>query len=214
MKDIAIYGAGGFGREVFCLLKRINSEVVPTWNVIGFFDDGLPVGSSNEYGKILGNIDTLNRWSKPISVVLAIGSPKIVEYLYSIIDNPYVDFPNILSPDILFMDRNNVRIGRGNILCPHCFVSCNIEIGNFNTFNVYTTIGHDVKIGNFNSIMPAVKISGGVVIGNKNLLGVNSIILQYKTIGHNTIIGASSVVIRNTKDGFTYIGNPAKRIQY
>ena len=38
MKDIAIYGAGGFGREVACLIKRIN-EKAPTWNFIGFFDN-------------------------------------------------------------------------------------------------------------------------------------------------------------------------------
>ena len=37
MKDIAIYGAGGFGKEVACLIKRIN-EQEPTWNLIGFFD--------------------------------------------------------------------------------------------------------------------------------------------------------------------------------
>ena len=38
MKDIAFFGAGGFGREVACLIKRIN-EKEPTWNFIGFFDD-------------------------------------------------------------------------------------------------------------------------------------------------------------------------------
>lgn len=35
MRDIAIYGAGGFGRETACLIKEINS-VKPTWNLIGF----------------------------------------------------------------------------------------------------------------------------------------------------------------------------------
>ena len=39
MKNIAIYGAGGFGREVACLLNIIN-EKEPTWNLVGFFDDG------------------------------------------------------------------------------------------------------------------------------------------------------------------------------
>ena len=39
MKDIAIFGVGGFGREVLALIKNIN-EVTPTWNIVGFFDDG------------------------------------------------------------------------------------------------------------------------------------------------------------------------------
>lgn len=48
MKDIAIYGAGGFGREVACLIERINkARETPIWNFIGFFDDGIP--STNDY---------------------------------------------------------------------------------------------------------------------------------------------------------------------
>lgn len=214
MKDIAIYGAGGFGREIFCLLKRINYETGATWNIIGFFDDGIEPGIVNEYGRVLGNLDTLNRWSVPLSVVFAIGSPKIVEYLSSKITNSNIDFPNIIAPDLLFLDHDNVRMGKGNVFCSRCLVSCNVEIGDFNMFNGYITVGHDTEIGSFNSIMPAVKISGGVKIGNRNFLGVGSVVLQYKNIGNDTIIGASSVVLRNTKDGYTYVGNPAKKIQY
>lgn len=214
MKDIVIYGAGGFGREMACLLNRINKEVEPTWNLLGFFDDGVKAGESNEYGKVLGNIDTLNSWDTPLAVVFAIGSPKIVELLYNKVTNANIEFPNIIAPDTLFLDRENVRMGQGNVICSRCLISCNIEIGNFNTFNGYITVGHDTVIGDFNSIMPAVKISGGVNIGRRNFLGVNSVVLQYKTIGNDTVIGASSVVLRNTKDGGTYVGNPAKKIQY
>lgn len=214
MKDIAIYGAGGFGREVFCLLNRINNEVVPTWNIIGFFDDGVPAGESNEYGKVLGDINALNEWDTPLSIVFAIGSPKTVNLLFNKIKNPNIDFPNICAPDLLYLDKDNVKMGIGNVVCSRCLISCNVKIGDFNTFNGLIAIGHDTTIGSFNSIMPAVKISGGVKIGNRNFLGVNSVILQYKEIGNDTTIGASSVVLRNTKDGYTYVGNPAKKIEY
>ena len=44
MKDIAIYGAGGMGRETACLIERINKASPKTiWNLIGFYDDGLPI---------------------------------------------------------------------------------------------------------------------------------------------------------------------------
>ena len=43
MKDIAIFGVGGFGREVLALIKDIN-KVTPTYNFIGFFDDGYEKG--------------------------------------------------------------------------------------------------------------------------------------------------------------------------
>lgn len=214
MKDIAIYGAGGFGRETACLLKRINNESNGDWNLVGFFDDGAPVGSKNEYGEVLGNIDTLNAWEKPLSVVFAIGSPKAVSTLHSKINNSNIDFPNILAPDTLFLDKENVRMGIGNVFCSHCSISCNVKIGDFNSLNGHITVGHDTEIGDFNAIMPAVKISGGVKIGNRNFLGVNSVILQYKSIGNDTIIGAGAVVLRNTKDGNTYVGNPATKVKY
>ncbi len=214
MKDIAIYGAGGFGREVACLLRRINNEVEPTWHLIGFFDDGLNVGDKNEYGEVLGGIDALNNWDKPLAVVLAIGSPKVIELIHNKVRNPDIDFPNIIAPDTLWLDRDHATMGKGNIICARCLISCNVHIGNFNILNGYITVGHDTTIGDFNTIMPAVKISGGVNIGRRNFLGVNSVILQYKSIGNDTTIGVSSVVLRNTKDGCTYVGNPAKKIVY
>lgn len=214
MKDVAIYGAGGFGREIACLINRINNETGHKWNLIGFFDDGIPVGESNEYGRILGNIDDLNVWDKPLAVVFAIGSPQIVQRLFKRVSNPRLEFPNIIAPDTLFLDYDNVKMGKGNIICSRCLVSCNVSIGDFNTFNGYITLGHDSVIGDFNTVMPAVKISGGVAIGNCNLLGVNSVILQYKSIADDVIIGTSSVVIRNIKSAGTYIGNPAKKLQF
>lgn len=33
MNDIAIYGVGGFGRELACLIHKIN-EKTPIWNLI------------------------------------------------------------------------------------------------------------------------------------------------------------------------------------
>ena len=52
MRDIAIYGAGGFGREIACLIKEING-VEPTWNLIGFFDDGKEFGIFREFECII-----------------------------------------------------------------------------------------------------------------------------------------------------------------
>ena len=47
LKQIAIFGAGGFGMEVAMLVEHIN-EAKPTWDLIGFFDDGEPKGENRE----------------------------------------------------------------------------------------------------------------------------------------------------------------------
>ena len=62
--------------------------------------------------------------------------------------------------------------------------------------------------------MPNVKVSGEITIGDKNYFGVGSTILQQIKIGNNTTIGANSLIIRKTKDGMTYVGNPATVMKY
>jgi sugar O-acyltransferase (sialic acid O-acetyltransferase NeuD family) len=213
MKKIAIYGAGGFGREVACLINKIN-EQSPEWELIGFFDDGIEKGTKNEYGILLGGIDEVNSYSEELAIVIAIASPKIVEKIVGNIISPNIHYPNIISPDVIFLDKDNVSIGKGNIISFGCIISCNVTIGNFNIFNWAITIGHDVSIHNFNAFMPDVKISGGITIGNKNFFGVNSTVLQQINIGNETVIGACSLVLRRTKDGMTYVGNPASIIKY
>ena len=212
MKDIAIYGAGGFGREIACLIRQINN-VEPQWKFIGFFDDGIPKCERNEYGTVLGGINDLNLWKKSISIVMAIGSPLTVKVLADKISNPNVSFPNIIAPTTLFLDRNSVKMGHGNVICNRCTISCNVTIGDFNIFNGYIPVGHDAIIGNYNVFMPSVNVSGGVEIDNCNFFGVQSVVLQYQNVGSNVRIGANSVVMRTAKDGNLYMGNPATKVK-
>ncbi len=214
MKDIAIFGAGGYGREIACLIKRIN-YVEPVWNNIGFFDDNeLLQGTYNEYGKVLGGITDLNNWGTPLSIVIAIGAPNVVKTIFDRFDNANLEFPNLIDPNVEFMDRANVRMGKGNIVCLGCTISCNVEIGNFNLFNVGAGVGHDASLGNFNVVMPNVNISGGVKMGDCNMLGVKSTVLQNIVIGNNVKLGASSLLMKNTNDDCLYIGTPAKLFKY
>ena len=212
MKNIAIFGAGGFGREVACLINKINQET-PTWHLIGFFDDNPKLRhTKNEYGEVLGGIAELNAWSEPLSVAIAIGNPTSVRKIASKIQNIQIDFPNLLAPKTIFFDQDNVKFGKGNIICVGCCFSINVHVGDFNTFNSFITIGHDVRIGNYNSLMPASRLSGEVTLGDENLIGCAAVVLQQLKIGNKTKIGANSTLMGKTKDGHTYVGNPAKKM--
>lgn len=212
MKDIAIFGAGGFGREVACLINLINKEEL-TWNIIGFVDDNPNLkGSKNEYREVLGGIDFVNQYDKELAVVMAIGNPSTVKKVVNRIHNENIWYPNIVAPNVIFMDKENFSMGKGNIVCSNCWISCNVHFGDFNILNVCCTIGHDAILGNYNSLMPSVNISGEVTIGEENFFGVSSVVLQQKKIGSNTVIGGNSLIIKNTKDGRTYMGNPASAL--
>ena len=212
MKHIAIFWAGGFGREVACLINMINKEK-PTWKLIGFFDDNPRLkGTRNEYGEVLGGMSELNGWTEPLSVAIAIGNPSVVRKIAGKIKNSQIDFPNLFAPQTIFFDKDNVEFGKGNIICVGCCFSINVHVGDFNTFNSFITIGHDVRVGNFNSLMPASRLSGEVKMGDENLIGCAAVVLQQLKIGNKTKIGANSTLMGKTKDGQTYLGNPAKKM--
>ena len=212
MKQIAIYGAGGFGREVACLLNKINEEE-PTWEMVGFFDDGIEIGKEvSHFGKVLGSINELNAWPTELAVAFTISNPNIVEMLVSKITNPHILYPNIISPTVYFADKESFKIGKGNIIQKHCSFSCDVTIGDFNVMDGADVFGHDDVVGSFNTFMPAMRISGAVTIGNGNFFGVGSIILQQVKVGNNIRLGAASVLMRNPKDGHLYMGNPAMKV--
>ncbi len=212
MKDIAIYGAGGFGREVACLINKIN-EQHPVWNLIGFFDDTKVIGQPiSHFGYCLGGMNELNIYNKNINIVIAIGTPQKMFNIVSKITNSQVTFPNIIHPDFVLNDPDTFKIGIGNIILSGCSATCDIEIGNFNIFNCSIALGHDDKIGNYNSFMPAVRISGSVIMGDCNFFGVGSIIIQGIKIGNNISLGAGSVLISRVKDGVHLFGVPAVKI--
>ncbi len=212
MKDIAIYGAGGFGREIACLISRINEREPNTWNIIGFFDDNPDwKGSKNEYGLVLGDINVLNEWKRPLSLIIAIGNPQLLKKIVHNIQNTNISFPNLIDPNVEFMDKERVYFGKGNVICMRSTISTNVTFGDFNLLNVAVGVGHDSNIGNYNAIMPNVNISGGVTIGDGNFLGVKSTVLQYLKIGNNVMIGANSLLMRNAKSDCLYFGNPAEK---
>jgi sugar O-acyltransferase (sialic acid O-acetyltransferase NeuD family) len=211
MQDIAIYGAGGFGKEVACIINKIN-EKESTWNLIGFFDDGVEIGTQiSHFGPVLGGCDELNAWHDKLAVAFAIGSPTILESLVNKIDNPLVTFPNIIHPEVFFADPISFKIGRGNVVVRGCSFSVDVTVGDFNQFNSISALAHDVVVGSYNVFMPLTRVSGEVKIGNSNIFGLNTLILQRIKIGNQVRTGPAAVLMTKPKDGNLYMGNPARK---
>lgn len=212
MKDIAIYGVGGFGREVACILQHIN-KVEPTWSLIGFFDDGVEIGTKSRYGTVIGNMEVLNNWDRELAVVIAIGNVKYLKGVAERVVNQKVYFPNIIAPNVFFFDKEAVTMGQGNVITFGCRFSCEVSIGSFNVLNGNVSFGHDAVMGDYNVMFPETRISGQTTIGNRNFFGARTFVAQGLKIGDDTRIAAGSIVLRNTKDGFLYMGNPAKKLE-
>jgi sugar O-acyltransferase (sialic acid O-acetyltransferase NeuD family) len=211
MRDIAIVGAGGFGRETALMIRQMN-QVKPDWNVIGFFDDGIQKGSEVDGIKILGGLSEVNDIREKLSLALAIAEPQIRKNIVSRIKNNNIDFPVLKHPTSLLGDEITNRFGRGTIITAGNILTTHIQLGEFVIVNLASTIGHDVHIGSFATIMPGCSISGKVMIGEVTMIGSGARILPNITIGDACKVGAGAVIIKNSGSNVTLVGVPAREV--
>lgn len=213
MKDLAIIGAGGFGREVRWVIDRINqASLEPIWNTIGLIDDGLEKGSIVDGLEVLGGCDYLVNYNKEISSVCAIAKPETREKIVNMLSvNPKILFPNIVDPSAIKSD--DLVMGKGNVVFPRTILTVNVRLGDFNHINIDCTIGHDSVIKNYNTLYPSVNVSGNVIIKEYNEIGTGAHIIQGITINSQGTLGAGAVVIEDIETPGTYVGVPCKKVR-
>ncbi len=212
LKDIAIFGVGGFGREVLALIKDIN-KVTPAYNIVGFFDDGYEKGIMVNGYPNLGKTEDLNKWETPISLAVSIGNPVIKKKILDKITNPLVSYPTLIHPLAWLGDKEFVEIGKGCIICAGNLITTNIKIEDFVILNLGCTVGHDSVIKKYSAFMPSVNISGEVTIGEGVYVGTGAKIINKLEIGEYTIVGAGAVVSKTLPAKCTAMGVPAKPIK-
>jgi sugar O-acyltransferase (sialic acid O-acetyltransferase NeuD family) len=208
MKKIAIYGAGGFGREVKMLIDQINQKE-KSFDFIGYFDDGVEKGKIINHYPVLGGLNELNNFSENLNLVFSLASPSIKEDLLSKITKRNLFFPVLIHPSC-HIGTDQVQIGEGSIICAGSIITVNIEIGKHVFLNLSCTIGHDTVIEDYCSFMPSVNISGEVKIGKGVYCGTGAKIINQLEIGENSTIGSGAVVVKNVPNGVTVVGVPAR----
>ena len=213
MKDLIVFGASGFGREVAWVVERIN-KVKPTWNLVGFIDDDNNIQGFDINGyKVLGKTGDIRKYPDAY-FVCAVGASKVREKIIRNMKsvNPSIKFGTIIDPSVEMSDF--VTIGEGSIICAHTIITVNVEIGSHVIINLDCTIGHDAILKDFVTLYPSANVSGGTQIGHGAELGTGMQIIQGKTIGDCTIVGAGSVVVRDIPAKCTAVGSPARPIRF
>lgn len=211
MRNIAIYGAGGQGREVLQLIRQIN-RVHPHWKCIGWFDDGVPKNQLIDGLPVLGGIAALKDYPDDLALHIAIGWPATKRKVLSQIKNPKVYYPTLIHPDVN-IEKTRVQIGEGTMIAQGCLLTVDINIGKHVLVNLGTVLTHDCQIGDYSGLMPSVNISGEVHIGTACYIGTGAKIIQQKEVGVNSVVGAGAVVIHDVPANCTVAGVPAKIIK-
>lgn len=213
MKDLIIFGASGFGREVAWLVERIN-KVAPTWNLLGFMDDNEAIHGTEINGyRVLGGMAAVADYPDAY-FVCAVGASKVREKIIGNLKmiNPNTRFGIVIDPSVEMSDL--VTVGEGTIICAHTIITVNISIGSHVIINLDCTIGHDAILHDFVTLYPSVNVSGMTNIGHCSELGTGMQIIQGKTVGDYSIVGAGAVVVKDIPPKCTAVGSPAKPIKF
>ena len=212
MKNIVLYGASGFGKEVAYIIERINA-VEPTYHLLGFLDDGPQYHEGmliNGY-PWLGNGDWILEHKSDCVCTCTIGYPKTKGEIQRRLTKQGVRFETIIAPDSRISSL--CEIGAGSVIFGYTSISVNCKIGEGVLLNGRVSVGHDVEIGDYTTVMVGTAISGGCKIGSEAKIGGHVFIIPEKKVGDNATVTAGSVVFTNVKPGITVLGNPAKRMR-
>ena len=211
-KTNALYGYGGFGKEVMPILKNLYPD---DRNIFVVHKEFMPEQSSINSIEIISFEDFLDIPNHEKNITITIADPIKRPALSKEIDSHKIKRKTIISKDSLIMD--NVEISDGAIICPFVTLTSNIRIGENFHANLYSYVAHDCIVGNNVTFAPSVKCNGNVIIEDNVYIGTGAIIKQGKPdkpliIGKNAIISAGSYVTKNVGESTTVFGNPAQKL--
>jgi sugar O-acyltransferase (sialic acid O-acetyltransferase NeuD family) len=195
---LAIYGAGGFGRELVAIAR----EQAPDADVIFVSDD------PSQIGKTICGLPVMDAATLDRPAVLAMADASLRRMLADRIE-PFslVSRMHRRGPD--------VDVGEGAVFCDFTSVTASARIGRHFQCNVYSYIAHDCVIGDFVTFAPNVCCNGNVIIEDDVYVGTGVIIRQGRPdqpirIGRGAVLGMGAVVTRSVEPGATVVGNPAR----
>jgi len=212
---IAIYGAGGFAREVAWLVESCNTDR-ERYRVACFIDD-----NEQAHGTILNGVPVMGlqeayRRFPEARVVGGIGSPQIRQRVLEKAAMIGFRFETIIHPRV---ERSSwIEIGVGTVICAGSILTTNITLGQHVQINLDCTIGHDVVMGDYATLAPGAHISGHVHLGQRAYVGTGAVIINGTkdapiVIGEDVVVGAGACVTQSVSAGLTVVGVPARPLQ-
>ena len=209
MKDLAIIGSGGVGRDVLNILDRSYNS---SFSKIYFLDDNISSGKHVNGIEVVGKTKELDKFSRlKTEVVIAIGNPNLRRKFQKFVISKNFNLISLIDKSVII--KNPVKIGKGVIIFPNSIVSQDTTIGDNTLIDTNVIVGHDVIIKDNCVISPMACILGKVIIESQVEVGCGAQIYLNVKVGKLSKVGMGSSVYKDVPKLFTVAGNPARTIR-
>lgn len=206
MKDILIYGTGGFADIVSDLIKHLGR------NTAGYILDDA-YASSDSYNQLpVIPLSRLKEYStEKYSVAIGFIGRKMFTQRsekFELIRSLGYELENLIHPSVVMSTDN---IGIGNIIFEGCILCYGVKMGDGNIMWPRAIVNHDGVVGSFNTLSACMSTSGGTIIGNHCFLGNNSTYNNRIVIADYTFVGAGTYIAHSTEEYGVY--TPARAVK-
>lgn len=204
---LAIYGTGGFAREVAPLALQ-----APGGDVLFVSDVAAEIGTSPNGIRVLSYPELVaDHADRRIAIAIADSAARRTVAEKCAKDG--FAFGDIVAPS--HQRGHSVEIGEGSIVCGNTIFTSNIRIGRHFHGNMASYVAHDCVIGDFVTFAPRVNCNGWVVIEDDAYIGTGAMLRPGNrdkplVIGKGARVGIGAIVTRDVPPGITVFANPAR----
>ena len=200
-RRLAVFGAGGMGREAAWLVHAAGDTLVC------FVDDRAVEG-------LEAPVIPLEALPAEVEgVVVAIGAPTTRVRVAERVLAAGLALASVAHPTAQVGPR--VTLGPGALLMPHAVLTADITLGRLAQINVGASLSHDGRAGEALTLSPGAHVPANVHFGERCFVGtgasfVNGLPDRPLRVGDDSVVGAGACVVRDVPPGVTVVGVPAQ----
>ncbi|MGZ7015327.1 MAG: acetyltransferase [Acidimicrobiales bacterium] len=211
IRDLALVGAGGLGRETAELVRSINADR-PTWRLVGFYDDDPALQGTSIAGlPVLGPVADAASGETAVAICTARPAVGCSRARISVqLGLRPERVPALVHPSAALAP--STVIGPGSIVLAGVVATADVTMGAHVVVMPQTVLTHDDQVDDFVTIASGVRLGGGVHVEREAYLGAGAMVREGLRIGVAALVGMGAVVLHDVPAGQTWVGTPARRL--
>ncbi|MBT9587766.1 acetyltransferase [bacterium] len=199
---IALIGAGGHGKVVCSIARRLG------YQVLGYYDDGCSLGDMVLGAPILGRFEQARLAPEDCWLHVSLGQNQLRAQRFLVLKSWGRRVATLIDPSAVLDET--VEVGEGTVIMPGVVVNVDSRIGRNCILNTSCSLDHDGRLEDHVHLCPGSHLAGTVTVGEGAMLGTGVSVIPGCTIGAGTVVGAGAVVVRNLPAHLTFVGIPAR----